>query len=670
MSKRLGILLISAFSLLPAEALGQGPQIYISTFNGNQIQTVNPNTGTQAMIYSDTSGSGANFLPEGITLGQDGKVYVCVPVNNKILRMNQDGTQPETVYDFSKTTSTTCNGGACPTGPEGPSIDANGNLFFNTRGSPATHTGIWEIAGVTAIPFLGTFPAPTNVVTAAQTGSTFGEGTAFGGTFPTLTRLTVPATRSKQPPQPEALKNAFPTISGLLASAGPLRGMLPAAFAAPPPSSSDPNLLIVDHSGNRILIWNGTSVATLISASSSDSCSPLCIENPIGIAVNPMGDIFVANAGSSTKNVNHFLADGTFIETYASDFTETCGAEVCPNDIPAYLAFDPFGNLFVTTNASLEGGGGNVWEVTSATTMTRITNNPSTFTGSAVGITLATITLPLNPNGGQNNYVFGQYNYKVQYPADPNFAGETLAVTAIPTTQAQLTSQTNGGPFKGALIVPYAGVSDNDGVTFETLCLASSGGPCASFTESYVVLTSYNGPVPGNPVFLKKPDTAPIYDNSPPLPSGNGNILTNFYPMRIDPTAKGNTCCGYSDYIVADLPPGQTTAATFNGFLTPLALKNGRVFTSGDTLAVKFTLTGKFSSFDPTKVQALISVEMVSTSQGTAAANFKGISPNKFTFLKGTYQFYLNLTGYAPGNYLLIVTSNSFKTQSVTFTVQ
>src|SRR5262249_15496185 len=386
-----------------------------------------------------------------------------------------------------------------------------------------------------------------------------------GGTFPVLTRLTVPAKGSKQPPQPEALRNAFPTIRGLLASAGPLRGMLPAAFAAaPPPSSSDPNLLIVDHSGNRILIWNATDgLTTLIS--NSESC-PLCIDTPIGIAVNPItGDIFVANAGSSTMNINRFDTFGNFKETYASDFTETCGGEFCPNDIPAYLAFDPSGNLFATTNASLEGGGGNVWEVTSATSKTRIMNNPSSFTGSAVGITLATMTLPLNPNGGQNNYVFGQYNYKVQYPADPNFAGETLAVTAIPTTQAQLTSQTTGGPFAGALIVPYAGVPDGNGVTFETLCLTSSGGPCATFTESYVVLTSYNGPVPGNPVFLKKPDTAPIYDNSPPLPPGNGNILTNFYPMRIDPTAKGNTCCGYSDYIVADLPPDPTTAAMFNG---------------------------------------------------------------------------------------------------------
>jgi hypothetical protein len=615
---------LSSSALLPAEALGQEPQIYISTFHLNQIQTVNPNTGTATPVYTDSSGEGSNFLPEGITLGQDGKIYVAVPLDNKIIRMNQDGSQVETVYDLA---APACNDPACPSGPEGPSIDASGNLFFNTRGAPATHTGVWEIAGVTAIAFPGTFPAPTNVVTAAQTGSTFGEGTAFGGTFPVIPLLTQA-------------------------------------------SSSDPNLLIVDQSGSRVLIWNGTSVATLISASSSESCSPLCINNPKGVAVNPTtGDIFVMNAGPSTMNINHFDTFGNFIETYASDFTEPCGGEFCPNDIPAFLAFAQSGNLFVTTNASLEGGGGNVWEVTSATSKKEITSNPSSFAGSAVGITLATITLPLNPNGGQNNYGFGQYNIKFQYPADPNFAGETLAVSALVTTQDQLTSQTNGGPFAGTLTVHYGGVSDNNGVTFETLCrVTSSGSPCPSFNESYAVFTSYDGLVPGNPVFLKKADDAPTYGVNPR--QGDGNILTNFYPMRIDPTGGGRTCCGYSDYILGDLPPSQTTAATFSAFLPPLAPKNGRVFKSGDTLAVKFTLTGKFSSFDPTKVQALISVEMVSTAQGTAAANFKGITPNTFTFLKGTFQFYLNLTGYAPGNYLLIVTSNSFPTQSVSLTVQ
>ena len=73
------------------------------------------------MIYSDTSTTNGNpnFLPEGLAIGPDGKLYVCVPLNDKILRMNQDGTQVETVYS-----------GAMPTGPEGPSFNGN-DLFFN-----------------------------------------------------------------------------------------------------------------------------------------------------------------------------------------------------------------------------------------------------------------------------------------------------------------------------------------------------------------------------------------------------------------------------------------------------------------------------------------------------------------------------------------------------------
>lgn len=686
MSKRTSALLVPALWLLSVCAWGQSPpppvpQIYITTLNGNQVQSVDGNNATTTTIYSDTSGEGFNFLPEGITLGADGKLYVANTQNSKILRMNQDGSQVETIYDQS-----TCGEG-CPFSPEGPVIDASGNLFFNTA---SDHTGVWEIAGVTSIVFGGPFPAPTNVVTAAQTNSTFGEGLAFGGTFPVIGRLTSPGERgAKRRSVATAFESVFPTIGGLLATAGPIGGLLFPPRAAPALPAGDPNLLIVDQSNNQILIWDGTNVATLITATQSGLCSPTCIDVPIGIAVAPApnaagniaaGDIFVANTGESTRNVNQFSSTGAFKARYASGFVPPCD---CGADSPVFLAIDPQGNLFVTTSENtFSGARGNVWEVTStlsgeivSTTKTDLTRNtsPGVF---AFGITLGLISLPLNSNGGTNIYNFGPFNAKFMYPAEASLGGETLTVEALLTTQAQLTAQTNteGNSCGGALIVPYGG-ADGEGVTFSTTCSPIN---CATLAMNnpvtYEFLTSYNTPpggaLPNNPGLLKKEDNETTYctGQAPPV---EGNIIDNFYVMRIDPTGSGRTKPGFSQFILVDLPPSPTTAATFNGFLPPLASRNGRVFKSGDTLAVKFSLTPtNKTQFDPTQVVARISIEMTSTPQGTPAANFKAIPNNNFTFLKGTFQFYLNLQGYAPGNYLLIVTSNSFPTQQVTFTIQ
>lgn len=267
MSKRLSLLLISGFWLLSLQAWGQltvpPPQIYITTLNGNQVEAVDAN-GTIALttpIYTDhsTTEDFPNFLPEGIALGQDGKLYVANTQNNKILRMNQDGSQVETIYD-----QLICGDG-CPVSPEGPALDANGNLFFNTASG---HTGVWEIAGVTSIGFGGPFPAPTNVVGVfcSEVCTTMGEGLAFGGTFPIIGRLNSPAVKERKRPTTDAFKSAFPTIGGLLAFTGSLRGLLFPAVAAPALPANDANLLIVDNSNDQILIFNGTNEAVFCSS--------------------------------------------------------------------------------------------------------------------------------------------------------------------------------------------------------------------------------------------------------------------------------------------------------------------------------------------------------------------------------------------------------------------
>src|SRR6266576_1770076 len=143
-----------------------GETIYISTFDGHQIPTT--------VVNSDSTKS-----PEDLIVGPDGKICVCDSDNNDVRRIDPSTLTVETVYNFSPTLTTQCNGGVCSKGPEGPSFNTLGDLYFNTRGGPSTHTGVWKILASQLSPIPSGGATPVNVFTAAQTGSSFGEGTVF-----------------------------------------------------------------------------------------------------------------------------------------------------------------------------------------------------------------------------------------------------------------------------------------------------------------------------------------------------------------------------------------------------------------------------------------------------------------------------------------------------------
>jgi len=147
-------------------ASGQGPTVFVSSFTGEQILRIDGTTGATTAIFTGSPG----FRPEDIAVGPDNKVYVCDPSNNRIIRMDDNGSNVENVYPSGLNPLD-------PLRPQGPRFDALGNLYFNTKGS--THSGIWKIAGVANIPTGFPIPAPVNVLTAAQTGSAGGEGLAF-----------------------------------------------------------------------------------------------------------------------------------------------------------------------------------------------------------------------------------------------------------------------------------------------------------------------------------------------------------------------------------------------------------------------------------------------------------------------------------------------------------
>ncbi len=196
-----------------------GETVYVTNFSGNQVvKVVDDGTGGTVTAINTASGE----YPEDIVVGPDGKIYICDSDNNDIRRIDPSTSAAAEIV-YAKGDS------AGPSGPEGPSFNTLGDLYFNTRGSPATHTGVWKI---TSAQLKGTLPvSPTQVLTAAQTGSTFGEGTTF---------------------------------------------------------DAHDNLLVVDATGDRVLRSSPpyTSATAIITSG---------LNGPIGVAVSSVGDIFVAN---------------------------------------------------------------------------------------------------------------------------------------------------------------------------------------------------------------------------------------------------------------------------------------------------------------------------------------------------------------------------------------
>jgi len=625
MRKHVVSLLIFGSLAIPLEARGQGPPVYVSTFNGSQILKVDGTTGATTVLFTDPNSDSL----EGLAIGPDDLIYACAPGNHSIIRVDQSGSLDSFA---SVLTSQTLQ-------PEGPSFNTAGKLFFNTRGK----NGVWDITFSSS----DTPSAPTQVIPDAN-GATDGEGTTFG---------------------------------------------------------AQDQLLIVDRGSNLVL-----------QSTAPPATSPLLsgLSTPIGIAVNAAGENFVANLG--TQKIERFSSAGSHLSTYADfSFGGTDSA-----DHPFYLQFDASGVLYVVT-ANTDGTGGKVWRVVpdpevsglgdptclvdlgaayasqiSAPISDAVTCSANTVTGTlssgdATGLAVppTSITTPdqgvtagtlaIFPFGNSTTekmkvlYPTGAFDGTIQMfakfteisPAD--FFTDTSNLLESPASLSANTS--------GKVCIPWANTGGNC-IIAELECDPAPCPTTSGFDPNTTGSTHNSQDIQISATFvtnfpISNPDLLTADDGSFSYLS----IFTDFYPLSIDPTIKGGTNGFNSDFVTTDdeitASSSPTTAAKFLGFQTPLALKNAKVFTSGDTLAVRFTVQGLTNSFDPTQVVARISVEMLSSAQNTNAANFKSIPNNQFVYNSGknNYQFYLSLAGYAPGTYTLLVTSNSFAVQQVTFTV-
>jgi hypothetical protein len=154
--------------------------------------------------------------------------------------------------------------------------------------------------------------------------------------------------------------------------------------------------------------------------------------------------------------------------------------------------------------------------------------------------TSSTISLPLDPNGGTNDYVCGNYNKKLVYP--PN-SGGLLTITCIPTSPCDFqNSRLPGtdpaaGTFSNESCIVYDGTGGNC-VVFRAVCTGSPT-ECQTFSSLADSLTSYDTQqVIRNPDYLK----AQVGTNA------WQSIFESFTQTRTDPTTIGRTF-SFSDFV-------------------------------------------------------------------------------------------------------------------------
>jgi hypothetical protein len=165
----------------------------------------------------------------------------------------------------------------------------------------------------------------------------------------------------------------------------------------------------------------------------------------------------------------------------------------------------------------------------------------------------STISLPLDPNGGTNNYVCGNYNKKLVYP--PN-AGGLLTITCMPVSPCdfetgRLPGTGTAGPLPNTSCIVYDGTGGNC-VVFRAICTDPSDNACQQFASLADSFTSYDTQqVIQDPGYVKASTGTNAWED----------IFVSFEQTRTDPTTKGATL-GFSDFVATSRSTETVTIAS------------------------------------------------------------------------------------------------------------
>ncbi len=497
-------------------AQSPGVSVFVSTQSGSQILKVDGNLGSFSIISSGNPffNVNPNFFPEAMVVGPDGKLYIADPTDGLVVRMNQDGSQPEMAYRFS------CDSG-CPANPQGPSFSssATGDLYFNTlRSNVGDGNGLWVISGAGTIPFGGAPGTAVNlmpdtcIVPACFIPSN-GAGTAFDGTD---------------------------------------------------------NLLFVQQTGGGGSNLN--SILSLIPPYTSGAAPTSLatgLHSPTAVALNPAtGGLFVSDTAAG-----QILAVGTSTLYFGSfgnsnpDCQESAGNPV--PELPLYMQFDGTGHLYVATGINSAGNCGEVWRIdppitggvaTGTMLVDLVAQGDAVQSDQAVGIALPGTpgpaqTIGLSSAAGSFNFGWPvgcnpnaspsdcTYTFGVSYPSGMFPDGSTASVFPTITSEADWALRTPvGNPYHGTLLAPVAG-EDGAGIIYSAECLLANGLPCgvpANTALTYTTSTTWKS---GQPNYC---GSGPGLLKADPIGSDDWiNTLTSCTVISLDPTygAKSKSKC-------------------------------------------------------------------------------------------------------------------------------
>ena len=608
--------------------------VFVSTGHGTQILSVNGQTGTFTVISTGSPLPGvlASFVPEAMAIGPDGKIYAADPTDGLIVRMNQDGSQPEIPYRFN------CDGG-CPTSPQGPSFNpsSTGDLYFNTEFANATGNGVWVMTGAGSVPFGGTFPAP--VIVAPGTCSVppcFFPGAGAGTTFDSTDDL------------------LFDQQAAVGGASNPN-----SVLSVPPPYTS------------------GANPASLATG----------LNSPTGLALNPATDIvYVANTLSGA-----ILPVGS-ATPYFSGFTASnanCAEGQSVPELPLYMQFDSTGHLFVVTAINAAGNCGQLWRIdppvgaggvaTGTLVLDLVTafNDEAVNSDQAIGVALAASnTVTVGPfavaPGTTVNFIDGTFiNQKVAIPPDANMNGvaymqmsfiqvspAVFNATRLTGVEGNTFSGGNQGPFISpptTCTVITGTVGNSNCVVMEAQCFNAShvALPTCAITATTTLITlttSYETPFPQpTPGFLIADDNENNW----------ADILIGYNASSFnvnDPIMVGGTKSCQEDTVIVNLG-GPITPS-------PASVNFGNVPVFGFPIAViTVTNTGTSAVNIRSKLAAVPGGD--SDDFGALSLCLRPLQPGKSCFILVSFfadpddfnpqSATLDITNSAPGNPQLIV---------------
>jgi YVTN family beta-propeller protein len=462
------------------------------------------------------------------------------------------------------------------------------------------------------------------------------------------------------------------------------------------PVGTSPIQLAATPDGNYIYVTNqgSNSVSVISTATNTVTATVTVGSQPAGIAITSDGKFaYVSNVDSasvsvidtSTNTVSTTInvasgpvrvsitPDGTtaYVSNYSGNTVSVIN--VATNRLIASIPVQsPYGSVVSPDGATvwITNYGLNTVSLVSTSTNTITSTlavphgslSNSVVIGGAPPVTQP-IRQPLSPTA-LNVFNFGPHAQKVQYPPGTNFQGIFMTVTAVELTQADFQARVAGTQFSTAACVVYSGAGGNC-LDYQVTCdNGQTQVQCPpSNSQNIVVETSYDTQQSiTNPGFL----TTPIGQNQ------WTNIFDSFFLQRIDPTTKGRTN-GFSEFVAVDLGAANPQGAGVFAFEAPFKVTHTYKLGKFSKLPVAFQLTAVTNpKIFITDAVAGITVVQIADGNGNPTSNIVLSLNNAFKYRhdQNRYGYWLDISKYPRGTYMVTVFGNAFPAQQSQFSLQ